>query len=423
MEGEPIPSPDPETADTSQPDRSRDPHQGAPAAASAATRSRPCRSLYLAGLCLAALLCFGCPAREPAEQLRIGLIAPLTGALGEDLGHPARLGAKLAIDEANARGGLRLDGRDWAVALLVEDSMDQPEQVMRAARKLIHQDGVVALVGPLLSRNALVAATVAEFQKTPMISPSGTARDLTVGRSFVFRGTFVDDQQGMVLAHFAHGRLGARRAAVLYDVASAHQRDVAEVFQQTFEGLGGAIVASEIHTTGDRDFRSQLERIHSSEPEVLLLPNYVEEVPLQATQARELGITATLLGSDAWSGDLYPTLPVFEGAYFADDWQLGVENLDHERSGAFIDTYQEHYGLPPDSLATLTYDSVGLLLRAIEHAGQRDGEAIRQALANLEDYPGITGNISFQGGGDPSKNVYIYQIREGRLVLAEVAAP
>ena len=365
----------------------------------------------------------GCFSTDSPEPLKIGFIAPFAGSLGEDLGYPARLGAELAVDEINARGGLVLAEGRVPVVLLVEDSKDQPEQVMMAARKLINQDGVVALVGPLLSRNALVAATVAEFHRTPMISPSGTVRELTEGRHFVFRGTFGDDQQGHALARFAYQELEARRAAVLYDVASAHQIDVAGVFRRTFESLGGTVVASETHTTGERDFRRQLETIRASDPQVLLLPNYVEEVPLQATQARELGITATLLGSDAWSGDLYPTLPVFEGAYFADDWQFGVEDLENERSSAFAAIYRKTYDLPPDSLATLSYDSVGLLLRAIEIAGQRDGEAIRGALAHLTDYPGITGTISFHGGGNPTKNVYIYQVRDGRLVLAKVVAP
>ena len=350
-------------------------------------------------------------------------MAPIEGPRGVDLGVPARKGAELAIHEINRGGGLRLDDRQVLVELRVEDCGDHPEAVIEATRRLITNQSVVGLVGPILSRNALVAATVAEHHRVPMITPSATAPEVTRGREFVFRATFVDDQQGRALARFTRHHLELHRAAVLYDVASPHQRTVAETFRAAFDALGGTTVAFESHTTGERDFEAQLLRIRDAQPEILLLPNYLEEVPMQVEQARRLGIEATLLGSDAWSGDSYPSLPGFEGAYFADEWQVGVPESTSEPSNEFEQRFFDNHGEAPMSLAAASYDATRLLLSALAEAGTLDGEAIRQSLLDLPPFEGVTGTMDFVHHGDPRKNIFIYRIVEGRIVLEAVMEP
>lgn len=348
--------------------------------------------------------------QEPVP-IRIGVIAPLSGELAS-YGQDMRNAAALAIEDFQTRGGLMLGGQPHEVVLLFEDDQDNPEVAVSVARKLINQDKVVTLVGPPLSRNAIPVANAAEQAQVPMISPSSTNPETTHKKQYVFRAGFIDPFQGTVLAHFARTRLKSRRAAVLYDVASAYNHDLAEFFQQAFEQSGGKVVAFEAYTTGTEDFREQLTIIRDSKADVLFLPNYSNEVPTQARQAYELGIDATLLGSDTWTIISVDDRAILEGAFFSSHF---ASDADQEQVRAFVAAYQEHYGQLPSDVAALTYDTFGLLFAAMENQGKADAESIRLGLSGLEDYPGVTGTISYEQGGDPRKSAVIIQIRDGQM--------
>ena len=357
------------------------------------------------------------PAPEPVE-LRIGVICAFSGPLNERIGSYVREGIHLAIDQAK---DLVVDGRRVRPTVSFEDSHDRAEGAVEAARKLIHQQEVAVLVGPCLSRNALAVAPIAEQQRIPMISPTSSHPDLTVDRRYVFRATIVDDLQGRALARFAREDLEARSAAVVYDIASAYNRGIAERFARDFRDSGGEIVASETYTTGERDFRGPLERIYEHQPDVLLLPNYVNEVPLQARQARELGITSVFLGPDAWDAEQYPLQALFEGAYFTDDWLPEVTDEIRAEETEFLDAYRGTYGRTPTSLSALAYDAVGVLLSAIGRHGI-DGEAIRTGIAETIGYRGVTGELTYDGG-DPAKSIGIYEIHNGRVSFVQRIRP
>lgn len=380
--------------------------------------------LPAAGPALLLCLFYACqPSSEQPTEVRIGLIAPLSGSLFPSVGHAARNGARLAVLEVNGRGGLLLDGRRVPVVLIEGDDQNTPETSIHAARRLINQEDVIAFVGPMISQTAIAVAPVAEQTGTPMISPTATSPEVTAGKRFVFRTTFVDSHQGQAMARFARQHLNARRAAVLFDVASLHNRNLAQVFSQSFEDLGGSMVASEAYTTGSQDFEAELMRIRDAGPDVLLLPNYADEVPAQVKQARQLGIRATFLGSDAWNGDLFSRDLEFEGSHFTDDWQMGVQGLESAESRAFEQLYRETLGADPLSIAAVVYDAFGILFSVLETRGSQDGRAIRQGLAQLRDYRGVSGSLTFRGSGDPLKSIYIFEIRGGQVVFAQRILP
>lgn len=294
---------------------------------------------------------------------------------------------------------------------------------MDAARKLINHEEVIALVGPILSRNALAVAAVAESQRTPMINLTANHAELTAGRRYVYRVTISDDLKARAIARFAGGELFSRTAAVLYDVTNAYNRSVAEIFKAVFEDLGGRVVAFEPYTAGETDSRPFLRRIQSFEPDVLLLPNYVDEVPAQARQARELGLGAVLLGCDSWDAKVYPPRAEFDGSFFADDWLPRVPELESAEALAFTTAYRRAYDRIPASVAGVVYDALGLLFEAIENGGGADAESLQRSLSAIESYRGVTGELSFRGGGDPEKSVVIYKIRDGRVFFYERIDP
>jgi len=363
-----------------------------------------------------------------AESVRVGVIAEITGDMPA-VGASCRNAAKMAADEANAAGGLAVGTKKLKVELVIEDNGGKADQSAAAAQKLITQDEVVAIVGPNASRYAIPASEIAEGNQTVFITPWSTnpktTLDATTGKpkKYAFRSCFIDPFQGKVLAKFALETMKAKKAAVLYDVASDYNKGIAEVFKADYEKLGGKVVAFETYTTNDKDFSAQFTKIKATAPDVVFLPNYYSEIPLQVQQAKRLGVTAPFLGSDSWGsaellklggGDL-------EGYYFSTHY--AADNAS-PAAVKFIAAYTKAFGTPPDDVAALTYDAFGLLFTALKNAGKSDRESVRAALAKLPGYAGVTGDMKFQeGSGDPIKSAVMLQIKGGKFVYVANAQP
>jgi branched-chain amino acid transport system substrate-binding protein len=376
--------------------------------------------LIAAAITLGTISCAPAATPAPPAEVRIGLITTLSGDLADSFGTSTVDAAKLAIQSDNDAGGLDLGGQKQKVRLVIEDDQDRAEVAALAAQKLINQDKVVALIGPSLSRNAIPVADVAESARIPMISPNSTNPATTAGKRYVFRVDFIDPFQGRVIARFARDELQAQTAAVLYDVASAYNKGIAEVFKQAFTEAGGDVVAFETYTTGEKSFSQQLARIKQSNPSVLFLPNYDNDVPTQAEQARRAGITAILLGSDTWGTLRTENLGELDGSYFSVDWSVDAPN---QLSQAFVTRFRSTYNQPPNNIAATAYDAAGLLLASMKSTGKADPEAIRAGLAATADYAGVTGTIGYAGSGDPIKSAWIQQIKGGQVVLNKQVNP
>jgi branched-chain amino acid transport system substrate-binding protein len=335
----------------------------------------------------------------------------------------------MAVREINAAGGLTIGNGTYKMELLVADSAGKEESAAEAARKLISRDRVLAIVGPNLSRFAIPASDAAEKARTVLVTPVSTTPRTTLDavtggpKKYVFRACFIDPYQGQVLAKFALDDRKAERAAVLYDETSDYNRGIAAVFRDVFVKRGGKIVAFEPYASGDKDFAVQLTRIRNAGPDVLFLPNDYTEIPRQIRQARELGIKAVFLGSDSWgTAELLTSCGKdCEGAFFSTHFAADVATPAAKR---FIEAYRKQYGSEPDDVAALTYDSFGLLRHAIQAAGKLDRQAVRDALARIPAYEGVTGNMEFrEGSGDPVKSAVIMTIRDGRFVWHANAHP
>jgi len=375
----------------------------------------------LAALLILNLLVVGlaCAGQEEQPELRIGLIAPITGNIPE-VGQSSVDSANLIVNEVNQAGGLEVAGKRYKIVLLIEDSEDKAEVTTSKALSLINQQNVIAIVGPQASRNAIPASIVAEVTKIPMISPWSTHPETTRNKKWVFRVGYMDTFQGQVMARFAREELGADKVAVLYDIASEYNRDLTEVFAPSFESLGGEVVL-ESYTTDNPDVSEQLVRIKESGAEVLFLPNYHTEVPDQVRAARELGIKATVLGSDTWPLIQDADREVVEGAFFNAHFAADIAD---EHAQRFISSYRSAYGRDPDDVAALTFDAFGLLFKAVQDEGKVDPDAIRDGLDTITGYAGVTGSISYGGvGGDPVKSVNLLQIKDGKFVFHSRVEP
>ena len=383
-----------------------------------------------AALFLLSVICMliGCGDNKQQDTIKVGLIVELTGDM-PGVGASSKNAAQLAVNEQNSAGGISIGGKPYQIELVVEDNASKAEQSVAAVNKLITQDNVLAIVGPNASLGAIPAAEIAEYNKTLLITPWSTnpktTLDTTTGKSkdYVFRACYTDPFEGRVLARFVLEKLKAKKVAVLYDVASEAPKSQADLFRLTFEELGGKTVAFETYTTGDRDFSAQLTKIKSANPDVIFLPAYYNDVGLIAQQAHRAGITQPLVGSDAWSSPELIKLSngTVEGDYFANHYASDIATPTAKK---FIDAYTKQYGNIPDDVAALTYDSMGLLFEAIKKSPSLDRKVVRDSLATLANYPGVTGNIQFTAGsGDPVKSAVIMQIKGDKFVWVMNAAP
>jgi len=381
------------------------------------------------GIGVVALLALaGCGSQDDANTVKLGMIAELTGDIPA-VGASSRNAAEMAVAEVNAAGGVKIGGQAYQLKLVVEDNNAKADQSAAAAHKLITQEKVVAIVGPNASLGAIPAAEIAESGKTLLVTPWSTNPKTTLDsrtgkpKEYVFRACFTDPFQGQVLARFVTETLKHKTAAVLYDVSSEAPKSQAELFRQVFESQGGKVVAFETYTTGDRDFSAQLTKIKAAKPEIIFLPAYYNDVPLVAQQAQRQGIKAPLLGSDTWSSPELIKLAggAVEGFYFSNHYAADIATPTAKK---FIADYEKKYGMTPDDVAALTYDAVNLVVKALEAAPTRDRQAVRDAMSQLSNHAGVTGDIKFTpGSGDPVKSAVIMQIKDGKFTWVTNAAP
>jgi branched-chain amino acid transport system substrate-binding protein len=367
---------------------------------------------------------------EAENVIRIGINAPLTGDIPK-VGEGTKYAAQMWLEDIEAAGGLEVGGVMYQVEIVIEDNESKAESAVTVNTKLITEDEVLIIVGPQSSKQAVPAGEVANNYSTPMISPWSTNPNTTMNRPYVFRGCFLDPFQGPVVANFIVEEFGFTKAAVLYDVASDYPKGLAEFFKSAWEDINGtgSVVAFESFTTKDVDFSSQLTKIINSGAEVLFVPQYYNEVALILQQAHQLGWDKPIVGSDSWGSaelvelsgeDSYGS---FFSTHYAAAGAVGATKV-------FIDRYQEKYGYVPDDVAALTWDVMGIVEEAITSLNELTGdlatdrEAIRNALANIKEFDGITGKMTFTEEGDPIKAAVIVRISDqGEFEFYKSVAP
>jgi branched-chain amino acid transport system substrate-binding protein len=374
------------------------------------------KALFIMLICLVVGVIPSSSALSREKAIKIGINAPITGDIPK-VGEGTKFAAQMWLEDIKAAGGLRVGGKLHPVELVIEDNESKAESAVKVNTKMITEDEVLVIVGPQASKQAVPAGEVANNYKTPMISPWSTNPDTTKDRPYVFRGCFLDPFQGPVLANFIKEEFGYTKAAVLYDVASDYPKGLAEFFKKAWEKLQGpgSVVAFESFTTKDADFSSQLTKIIKSGAEVLFTPQYYNEVALIVQQAHELGWKKPIVGSDSWGSaetvelcgkDCYG---LFFSTHYAAAGATGPTK-------AFIDRFKAKYGYVPDDVGALTWDALRIVQEAIQSCGkitgkiEKDRKCVRDALARIKQFKGITGEMTFTEDGDPIKCAVIVKI-------------
>jgi branched-chain amino acid transport system substrate-binding protein len=354
-----------------------------------------------------------------SPTIKIGINAPLTGDIPK-VGEGTKFSAEMWLEDNG--GTLTVGGTEYPVELMIEDNESKGESAAAVNTKLITQDEVLVIVGPQASKQAVPAGAVANDLKTPMISPWSTNPNTTLDRPWVFRTPFLDPFQGPVVANFVTDEFGFTKAGVLYDIASDYPKGLAEFFKSGWEDIHGpdSVVAFESFTTGDADFSAQLTKIINAGAEFIFAPQYYNEVALIVQQARELGFEGPIVGSDSWGSAELMNLcgDACKGLFFSTHYAAeGATGATKE----FIDEYDAKYGYVPDDVGALTWDAMNIVKTAIQNCGEitgdleTDRQCVRDAMAGIEEFPGITGNMTFTDEGDPIKCAVIVKISDEGL--------
>ena len=381
----------------------------------------------LASAAMAALMCAalltGCggekkQAADTGDSIKVGAAFELTGNVA-NYGKSTNEGLKLAIEEINKAGGV--NGKKLAV--VESDNKSEPAESGNSVTKLITQDKVVAVVGPATSGCVNAATPISTANKIPHIAPCATAPNITNDngkvKEFVFRACFIDPFQGQVMAVFADKTLKVKNVAIFYDSSSDYSKGLAEVFQKTLEGKGGKIVAKEAFLGKDVDFKAALTKLKASNPEAIYIPGYYEEVSKIIKQAREMGITCPLIGSDGWES---PKLAEIAGKdALKDCYYISAFNAKDEDKSVqdFIKKFKEKYQKAPDIFAMQGYNAGLILADALKRAGTTDGTKVAKAIAETKDLPVASGKLTFDANHNPVMPALVIGIDGGVPTLVE----
>lgn len=367
----------------------------------------------------------GCGGQDKKEQakadsnaIKIGVNAEMTGPVSS-FGISSTNAMKLAVKQINAAGGV--NGKQ--VVLVFADNKSEPSEAAAATTKLITQDKVVAIIGPLISSTTLACTKIAEDGKVPLLTPSATNPTITVkdGKTlgYIFRSCFVDDFMGSVMANFAANSLQAKTAAIYVDSSSDLSKSTGKVFEDAFVKNGGKIVSQEAFLSKDTDFKATLTKIKAANPEVIFAPGNYQEAAMLIKQARELDINIPVVGVDAWdspklfeiAGAAALNNTYYPGHYSPDDNSPAVQK--------FVQEYKSEYNASPDTQAALGYDSVLVMVDAIKRAGSEDPVKIRDALATTKNLQVVSGNITMDETHSTIKGAVIIENKDGKMVFKE----
>ncbi len=346
------------------------------------------------------------------DVIKIGANLELSGGVAS-YGQSIAEGLDLALEEINKEG---INGKK--LELVKVDNKSEAAEATNGAIKLISQDKVVAIIGSATSTNTLAQVQVAQDNKVPLITPTGTNPTITNKdgkvNEFVFRTCFIDPFQGTVAAKFALNDLKVKNAAVLIDSSSDYSKGLAASFKEAFTQGGGKIVAEEAYVAKDTDFRATLTRIKSANPEFLFLPGYYEEVGLIVKQARELGLNVPIMGGDGWDS---PKLVEIAGkdalnnTYITNHYSSGDPDPKIQE---FVKAFKAKYNKAPDAFNALGYDTAYFLADAIKRAGSADPVKIKDALAQTKDLQLVSGTLTLNENHDPVKSAAILEYKDGQ---------
>jgi branched-chain amino acid transport system substrate-binding protein len=331
--------------------------------------------------------------------VKIGHVGPLTGGIAH-LGKDNELGAKLAIEDLNAKG-IKLGGQTVKFELLSEDDAADPKQGTAAATKLVDAK-VNGVIGHLNSGTTIPASKIYHDAGIPQISPSATNPKYTLqGFKSAFRVVAHDGQLGGTLGRYAVKDVKAKSIAIIDD-RTAYGQGVADEFQKAVKAAGGKVVGREFTNDKATDFNAILTKLKGAKPDLVFYGGMDAVAGPMLRQMKQLGINAKFMGGDGiCSGEL----PKLAAGTMADGQVVcaeagGVEGDAKKSMDDFRVAFKKKFNTDVQIYAPYVYDATNVMVAAMVKAGSSDPAKYLPVLAKTDGYKGVTGTIGFDEKGD-----------------------
>jgi branched-chain amino acid transport system substrate-binding protein len=340
------------------------------------------------------------------ETIKIGFNAPLTGFAAAD-GKSALTGAELAVDQANAAGGVN----GHMLELVVYDDQAKAAQVVPLANKLIGQDGVKIAVSGSYSGPTRAAAGIFQEAKIPYISAYAVHPDITRAGNYVFRTSFVGEVQGRAGAKLVGDSLGKKRV-VLITLQNDFGKSLAAGFKEKAGSFGITVVNEYQYSIKDRQFGPIVAKVKADNPEAIYATGYFFTAGPLVKQLRAGGVNAPVIGQEGYDSDKFIAI-----AGKAAEGVIITTSLDRDSDApetkGFIAEFEKRAGFGADMVAASGHTAIKVAVAAMRKAGTDDPAAIRDAIAQTK-LVASTGDISFNSLGEVRKAVQVQVVRDGK---------
>ena len=351
---------------------------------------------------------------EIGKTLKIGFNFEETGDVAS-YGTAEQKGAKLAVDEINKAGGV--DGKQ--IEVTDKDNKSELSEASTVSTNLVTQAKVNAIIGPATSGGTGAAITNAAKASVPLITPSGTQDDLTKGQDYLFRATFIDSFQGKILSKYVTDNLKAKKVVLYYDNSSDYAKGIAKAFQEEYNG---EIVATETFASKDTDFQAALTKFKGKDFDALVVPGYYTEAGKIVNQARGIGIDKPIVGGDGFNSEEFisqATPAAATNVYYVSGYSTSGDMT--AKAKKFLEAYKAKYNEEPSMFSALAYDSVYMVAEASK--GAKNSVDIKENLAKLKDFEGVTGSITMDKNHNPVKSALMIGLKDGKVDTVETVKP
>ncbi|MCG7344891.1 branched-chain amino acid ABC transporter substrate-binding protein [Sporosarcina sp. ACRSL] len=383
-------------------------------------RFRKTLMILAAGVLLAGVLA-GCGgksktgSKDGLQVIKIATQTPLSGG-SATIGEAIKLGAQLGLDDQKEK----FKEMGFELQLVPYDDQSDPKKGVANAQIIGADQAILAVVGHYNSGVAIPSSEVYEKYNLPMVSPANTATDVTDrGLKTVNRIVARDDSQGPAGAEYAVKTLGAKKIFIIQD-KTAYGTGIADAFKKAAEEAGAEIVGYEGITLGEKDFNGVLNQVLSKKPDLVYFGGIYSEGGLLIKQGREKGINIPFMGGDGMDAS---TLVEIAGDTIKNTYITSAagDSTKSEAGKEFMQRYKEINKKDPEAYSVYGYDSMGVVLQAIENAIKANNnklptrEQVRDAIREIKDYKGVLTEVSFDDIGDNDyAKVFIYSFNEAK---------
>lgn len=347
------------------------------------------------------------------DTIKLGFLGATTGSVA-NYGIPGEKGMKLAIKEINAEGGVlgkQLQG-------IYEDNKGDNTEIANITTKYITRDKVAALIGDPCTGLTKVAADIAQKNQVVIFSSGATGDGVVEIGDYVFRNTLLDIFAVPAVVDWMLDDQGWEKIAVITSMNNGYSTALTPVFKKSLEARNANIVIEESVNDGETDFTAQVTILKNSGADVLVFTGYYTEAALIMNEAQKQNLDIKLIGGD--------------GLYGQDLAKLGLSAVEEKvifycgfatdqpsaETAAFLEKYRAEYNEEPDMFSAQYYDAVYIIADAMERSGSADPTVYRDELAQLKDYPGVSGQTTFRADREPIKSpVFLMTVKDGQFAL------